>query len=170
MGRRKAIALVAMGLAVCLAGFSGCQDTAKNSAKVRPPAATPQPKASPPLVASLGELPFPENPADFSNLTPAPRLWVDQLIDEVQASFDAANRAYAAGQLDVARKEFNAALNRLTKSNPEVTGDARLQDLFNRIVDTMQTDEMATEEKDEATAEANEDAADAADNLSLIHI
>lgn len=166
MGRRKAIALVAMGLAVCLAGFSGCQDTAKNSAKVRPPAATPQPKASPPLVASLGELPFPENPADFSNLTPAPRLWVDQLIDEVQASFDAANRAYAAGQLDVARKEFNAALNRLTKSNPEVTGDARLQDLFNRIVDTMQTDEMATEEKDEATAEANEDAADAADNAA----
>ncbi|MGC2088015.1 MAG: lytic transglycosylase domain-containing protein, partial [Candidatus Acidiferrales bacterium] len=163
MSRRKGIALVAMALAVSLAGFSGCQETAKNSAKVRPPAGTPQPKASPTLVASVGELPLPANPPDFSALEPSTRPWVDALIDEVQATLNAGAQAYQAGQLDVARKEFHAALNRLMKSNLEATGDARLQDLFNRIVDTMQTDEMATEEKDEATAEANEDAADAAD-------
>ncbi|MGB7226656.1 MAG: hypothetical protein WBD26_02800, partial [Candidatus Acidiferrales bacterium] len=64
MSRRKGIALVAMALAVSLAGFSGCQETAKNSAKVRPPAGTPQPKASPTLVASVGELPLPANPPD----------------------------------------------------------------------------------------------------------
>ncbi len=163
MSRRKGIALVATALAVSLAWFSGCQETAKNSVQVHPPAATPQQTPKPTVTASVGALPFPQNPPDWSVLAPSPRLWVDVLIDEVQANFDAANHAYEAGQLDVARKDFHAALNRLMKSNLEPTGDARLQDLFNRIVDTMQTDEMATEEKDEATAEANEDAADAAD-------
>ncbi|MGB6875786.1 MAG: transglycosylase SLT domain-containing protein [Candidatus Acidiferrales bacterium] len=163
MSRRKGIALVAAALAVSLAGFSGCEETAKNSVQVRQPAATPQISVSPAIFASVGELPFPQNPPDFSGLTPSPRPWVDALIDEVQASLNAGEQAYQAGQLDVARKDFHAALNRLMKSNLEATGDVRLQDLFNRIVDTMQTDEMATEEKDEATAEANEDAADAAD-------
>jgi membrane-bound lytic murein transglycosylase D len=163
---RKGIALIAAGLIVGVAGFSGCQDTAKHSVQVRQPATTPRPAATPApmVVESVGELPLPANPPDVSALSPLPRPWVDVLIDQVQAMYDAANQAYQAGQLDVARKDFNAAINRLTKSNADATSDVRLQQLFNRIVDTMQTDEMATEAKDEATAEANEDAADAADN------
>jgi membrane-bound lytic murein transglycosylase D len=159
---RRGIALVAAALMVGAAGFSGCQDTAKHSVQVRQPAVTPQPNAS--LMASVGALPFPQNPPDLSALTPAPHPLVDALLEEVEATFNAAQQAYAAGQLDVARKDFNAALDRLMKSNLESTGDARLQDLFNRITDTMQNDEMATEAKDEATAEANEDAADNTDN------
>lgn len=155
--------LLATALAVSLAGFSGCEDGAKNSVQVRPPAATPQRTASPTLAATIGELPFPQNPPDITALVATPHPYVDALLEEVQATFTAAQQAYQAGQLDVARKDFNRALNRLMKSNLEATGDARLQDLFNRIVDTMQNDEMATEQKDEATAEANEDAADNAD-------
>jgi membrane-bound lytic murein transglycosylase D len=164
---RKGIALIAAGLMVAATGFSGCQDTAKHSVQVRQPAATPRPTAtSAATVAAVnvGELPLPANAPDVSALSQLPRPWVDVLIDQVQAMYDSANQAYQAGQLDVARKDFNAAINRLTKSNADATGDVRLQQLFNRIVDTMQNDEMATEAKDEATAEANEDAADAADN------
>ena len=149
------------------AGLFGCQDTAKNSVQVRQPAQTPRPTAAPaaPVVAAnVGELPLPANPPDVSALSPLPRPWADVLIGQVQAMYDAANQAYQAGQLDVARKDFNAAVNRLMRSKADATGDVRLQELFNRIVDTMQADEMATEAKDEATAEANEDAADAADN------
>jgi membrane-bound lytic murein transglycosylase D len=163
---RKGIVLVAAALMVAAAGFSGCQDAAKHSVQVRQPAVTPQPGASLLSAASVGELPFPENPPDLTALVAVPHPRVDALIEEVETTFNAAQQAYAAGQLDVARKEFNAALDRLMKSNLESTGDARLQDLFNRIVDTMQNDEVATEAKDEATAEANEDAADNADQNS----
>ena len=163
MSGRKGIVLVAAGL-MAAAGFSGCQDTAKNSVHVRQPAQAPQRTAPTTAPVSVGELPVPQNLPDLSGLAERPRPWVDSLIDEVQGTFNAAQQAYQAGQLDVARKDFNAAIARLTKSNLEATGDARLQDLFNRIVDTMQADEMATEAKDEATAEANEDAADAEDN------
>lgn len=166
MSGRKGIALVAAGLMVAAAGFSGCQDTAKNSVQVRQPAVTPRPalQSGASVSAKVGELPLPASLPDLSNLQPVPQPWVDALIARVQATFDAATQAYQAGQLDVARKDFNAAIHELTKSNLEATGDVRLQQLFNRIVDTMQTDEMATEAKDEATAEANEDAADNADN------
>lgn len=164
MSGRKGIALVAAGLMVAAAGFSGCQDTAKHSAQVRQPAVTPRPTQRASAANNVGEFPLPQNLPDFSELQPPQRPWVDALIERVQATFDAATQAYQAGQLDVARKDFNAALHELTKSNLEATGDVRLQQLFNRIVDTMQTDEMATEAKDEATAEANEDAADNADN------
>ena len=164
MSRRKGIALVAAGLMAAAAGFSGCQDTAKNSVQLRQPAVTPRPALQASALNVVGELPMPQSLPDFSDLQPLPRPWVDALIDRVQATFDAATQAYQAGQLDVARKDFNAALHELTKSNLEATGDVRLQQLFNRIVDTMQTDEMATEAKDEAAAEANEDAADHAEN------
>ncbi|MGH9675738.1 MAG: LysM peptidoglycan-binding domain-containing protein, partial [Candidatus Acidiferrum sp.] len=87
----------------------------------------------------------------------APHPAVDALIEEVQASYDAGQQAYQAGQLDVARKDFNAALDHLMKSGLETTGDQRLQDLFNRIVDTMQSYEMETEQKDEAVADDSQD-------------
>lgn len=164
MGRRSGIVLFAAALAVSLAGFSGCQETAKHSVHVRQPAATPQAATAPLSAANVGELPFPQNPPDFSDLSPSPLPWVDRLIDQVQAKYEAATKAYQAGQLDVAREDFKAAVNMLTSRSLEDTGDARLLQLFNRIMDTMQTDEVATEEKDEQTAEANENAAAAAAN------
>jgi membrane-bound lytic murein transglycosylase D len=155
--------LFAAALAVSLAGFSGCQETAKRSVQVRQPAATPRPAAAL-SAANIGALPLLQNRPDFSDLSPIPRPWVDALIDRVQAMYETATQAYQAGQLDVAREDFKAAVNLLTSSSLEDTGDQRLLQLFNRIMDTMQTDEVATEEKDEATAEANENAAEAAAN------
>lgn len=155
--------LFAAALAVGMLGFSGCQETAKRSTQVRQPAATPRP-ARALSAANIGALPLIQNRPDFSDLSPVPRPWVDALIDRVQAMYATATQAYQAGQLDVAREDFKAAVNLLTSSSLEDTGDQRLLQLFNRIMDTMQTDEVATEEKDEQTAEANENAAEAAAN------
>ncbi len=163
MTRRSVTILFAAVLAVGMAAFSGCQETAKRSAQVRQPAATPRPAAAL-SAANIGELPLLQNRTDFSDLSPVPEPWIDALIDRVQAMYATATQAYQAGQLDVAREDFKAAVNLLTSSSLEDTGDQRLLQLFNRIMDTMQTDEVATEEKDEATAEANENAAEAAAN------
>ncbi len=160
--RRSVTILFAAALAVGMAAFSGCQETAKQSVQVRQPAATPRPAAL--SAANIGALPLLQNRPEFSDLSPMPRPWVDGLIDRVQAMYATATQAYQAGQLDVAREDFKAAVNLLTSSSLEDTGDQRLLELFNRIMDTMQTDEVATEEKDEATAEANENAAEAAAN------
>ncbi len=161
--RRSVTILFAAALAVGMAAFSGCQETAKQSVQVRQPAATPRPAAAL-SAANIGALPLLQNRTDFSDLSPIPQPWVDGLIDRVQAMYATATQAYQAGQLDVAREDFKAAVNLLTRSSLEDTGDQRLLELFNRIMDTMQTDEVATEEKDEATAEANENAAEAAAN------
>lgn len=165
MNRRSVNALFAGALAVGLAGFAGCQDTAKHSVQVRQPAMTPHAAAALARnAAKIGALPLLQNRSDFSGLSPVPEPWVDSLIAQVQAKYEAATTAYQAGQLDVAREDFKAAVNMLTASSMQDTGDARLLQLFNRIMDTMQTDEVATEEKDEQTAEANENAAEAAAN------
>ncbi|MGH9710550.1 MAG: LysM peptidoglycan-binding domain-containing protein, partial [Candidatus Acidiferrales bacterium] len=146
-----------------------CEDTSKRAVKVRQPAPTPETSTS--NVAYIGALPFPEHSPDLQALVTAPHPAVDALIEEVQASYDAGQQAYQAGQLDVARKDFNAALDHLMKSGLETTGDQRLQDLFNRIVDTMQSYEMETEQKDEAVADDSQDDmnnADTADDTQAV--
>ena len=89
LSRRKAIGLVATALAVSLAAFSGCEESAKNSAQVRQPAVTPRPAASSAVAANVGELPFPQNAPDFIALTPMERPSVDALIDQVEATLNA---------------------------------------------------------------------------------
>ncbi|HEV2615262.1 MAG TPA: LysM peptidoglycan-binding domain-containing protein [Candidatus Acidoferrales bacterium] len=158
MRGRKGISILATALALSFLAAAGCEDTAKHTVQVRRPAATPQ--VSLVAAASIGELPLPEHIADLQDLALTPHPAVDALIEQVQASYDAGQQAYQAGQLDVARKDFSAALDHLMTSGLENTGDQRLQELFNRIVDTMQNYEMEAEQKDEAAAD-NEDDMDA---------
>lgn len=151
MRGRKGISILAAALSLSFLAAAGCEDTAKHTVQVRQPAPTPQARTS--TAANIGVLPFPEHPPDLQALVVAPHPAVDALIEQVQATYDAGQQAYQAGQLDVARKDFNAALDHLMKSGLEATGDQRLQELFNRIVDTMQNYEMEAEEKDEAVAD-----------------
>ncbi|HVA18237.1 MAG TPA: hypothetical protein VMV59_11065, partial [Candidatus Dormibacteraeota bacterium] len=136
MRRRKGISLLATALALSFLAVAGCEDTAKHALQVRPPAPTPQ--ASSASAANIGALPFPDHIVNLQDLATGPHPAVDALIEQVQVTYDAGQQAYQAGQLDVARRDFNAALDRLMKSHLEATGDPRLKDLFNRIVDTMQ--------------------------------
>lgn len=158
---RKGISILASTLSLSFLAVVGCEDTAKHALQVRQPAPTPQ--ASTVNAGSVGALPFPAHTPDLQALVRGPQPAVDALIAQVQASFDAGQQAYQAGQLVVARRDFNAALDRLMKSGLETTGDPRLQDLFNRIVDTMQGYEMEAEQKDEAAADEGDETADNSD-------
>lgn len=161
MRSRKGISILAAALSLSFFALAGCEATAKHTVQVRQPAPTPQARIS--TAANIGALPFPEHSPDLQALAVAPHPAVDALIEQVQATYDAGQQAYQAGQLDVARKDFNAALDRLMKSGLEATGDQRLRDLFNRIVDTMQNYEMEAEQKDEAVADDSQDDMDNAD-------
>lgn len=166
MRGRKGISILAAALSLSFLAAAGCEDTAKHTVQVRQPAPTPQARTS--AAVKIGALPFPEYSPDLQELVVALHPAVDALIEQVQATYDAGQQAYQAGQLDVARKDFNAALDRLMKSGLEATGDQRLQELFNRIVDTMQNYEMEAEQKDEAVADDSQqddmDNADATDD------
>ncbi|MGC1934768.1 MAG: LysM peptidoglycan-binding domain-containing protein [Candidatus Acidiferrales bacterium] len=162
MRGRTGFGLLVAALAVSLATLTGCEEGAKTAAKVRPPASIPQASATTTATAKLGDLPIPAATPDLSALRENVPPAVDSLIAQVQASYDAGQVAYKAGQLDVARKDFNAALDRLMNSHLETTGDVRLQQLFNQSVDTMQGYELEAEKQDEATAAAaDEDNGDA---------
>ncbi|MGH9730556.1 MAG: hypothetical protein ACRD4A_02570, partial [Candidatus Acidiferrales bacterium] len=161
MRGRKGISILAAALSLSFLATAGCEDTAKHTVQVRQPAPTPQARVS--TAVNIGALPFPEPAPDLQAFVTAPHPAVDALIEQVQATYDAGQQAYQAGQLDVARKDFNTALDHLMKSGLESTGDERLQELFNRIVDTMQNYEMEAEQKDEAAADNGQDDMDNAD-------
>ncbi|HEV2290126.1 MAG TPA: LysM peptidoglycan-binding domain-containing protein [Candidatus Acidoferrales bacterium] len=146
---------LAAALGAALLAIWGCQEGAKSAVKVKPPVSVPPATAS--AVAKLGDLPIPSASPDLSALSPSTRPAVDALIAQVQASYDAGQAAYKAGDLEAARKDFNAALNHLMKSRLETTGDVRLQQLFNQIVDTMQDYELSVEKQDEATTDSSDE-------------
>ncbi|HKW89331.1 MAG TPA: LysM peptidoglycan-binding domain-containing protein [Candidatus Acidoferrales bacterium] len=178
------IKVVLAALALALVSVSGCNDTAKHAAKVRPPAATPQPAQAPPAVASTAgpparaesqapaepqapkqpqtpaALPLPKTSSNAQTPASQPQSSVDQLIKRVQSIYNSGQQAYDAGQLAEARKDFNAAVNLLMKSGLDETRDPRLQQLFNQITDTMQNYEIEAEQEDEAVAESGGDASD----------
>ncbi|HEV2299652.1 MAG TPA: LysM peptidoglycan-binding domain-containing protein [Candidatus Acidoferrales bacterium] len=158
--------LIGAAFALALASISGCEDSAKHAAKVRPPAAAPQPQpaqsapATPPKPQMPEELPNPKDIPDLQPVVSQPQSTVDLLVEKVQSAYNAGQQAYEAGQLAEARKDFNAAVNLLMKSGLDETRDPRLQQLFNQITDTMQNYELEAEQEDEAVAESGGDTGD----------
>jgi membrane-bound lytic murein transglycosylase D len=140
-GMKAAMALAAA--AALLLG--GCDDSSKNTVHVRPAAAVPVPAQT----ANEG-LPFPEH-SNFTayNLIDR-RSRVDILIARMQANYTAAQRNYAAGDIDEARKLFNRAVDMVQESGISVDSDVQLAELFDQIVDTMRSYDLDNTESDEA--------------------
>src|SRR5487761_521902 len=162
---KRGVSILAVALSLSLLAVAGCEDFAKHTAQVRQPAPTPQASLD---AAKVGALPFPAHVPDLQALVPGSSPAADLLLAQAQASFDAGEQAYQAGQLAVAREDFNSALDRLMKSGPEDAGDVRLRQLFDRIVDTMQNDEIETEKRDEIVASAGETGADTTDESQTV--
>ena len=168
MKARTEFLVIGAALALAFASVSGCEDTAKHAAKVRPPAAAPQPQPAQaaPVATSAAEpqmpaeLPPPENIPHLQALVTPVHPTVDLLIDRVQSAYNAGQQAYQDGDLAEARRDFNAAVNLLMKSGLDQTRDPRLQQLFNQITDTMQNYEIEAEQEDEAVAESGGDTGD----------
>src|SRR5487761_699643 len=162
---KRGVSILAVALSLSLLAVAGCEDFAKHTAQVRQPAPTPQASLD---AAKVGALPFPAHVPDLQALVPGSSPAADLLLAQAPASFDAGEQAYQAGQLAVAREDFNSALDRLMKSGPEDAGDVRLRQLFDRIVDTMQNDEIETEKRDEIVASAGETGADTTDESQTV--
>ncbi len=140
-GMKAAMALAA---AVALL-LGGCDESSKNTVHVRPAAPVPAPTQT----ANEG-LPFPEH-SNFSayNLIDR-RSRVDILIARMQANYTAAQKNYAAGDIEEARKLFNRAVDMVEESGIAVDSDVQLAELFDQIVDTMRSYDLDNTEADEA--------------------
>jgi membrane-bound lytic murein transglycosylase D len=124
--------------------LGGCDDSSKNTVKVRP--AAPVPVQAQTLPENL---PFPQY-TDFNafNLIDR-RSRVERLIERMQANYTAGQRSYAAGDTDEARKLFNRAVDMVQESGIPADSDIQLSELFDQIVDTMRSYDLDNTEADE---------------------
>jgi membrane-bound lytic murein transglycosylase D len=113
----------------------GCADTARNAVSVRPPSIT---VAAAPKVDSL-PLNSRRAPVALSAKAPNGDLLVARAAN---ASFEAGQQDYRAGHLDRARQEFDQSLEVLLGSGYDLKQEPQLQQLYDRIVETVHADEM----------------------------
>jgi membrane-bound lytic murein transglycosylase D len=134
---------IAMAAAAALL-LGGCDDSSKNTVKVRP--AAPVPLQTQTLPENL---PFPQY-TDFNafNLIDR-RSRVEILVERMQANYTAGQRSYAAGDTDEARKLFNRAVDMVQESGIPADSDIQLSELFDQIVDTMRSYDLDNTEADE---------------------
>jgi membrane-bound lytic murein transglycosylase D len=118
--------------------LAACDDSAKNQAKVKAPAATPAPV--PDYVRE--PLPFPAERLQTTQLVHGPRPQIDALVDQVRASFEAGQKKYKAGDFDHARVDFDRALDLIMQSGIRGDSDPRLSELFDQLDQTLHSYEV----------------------------
>jgi membrane-bound lytic murein transglycosylase D len=64
------------------------------------------------------------------------------LIEKVEERFASGEQNFKAGHLDAARRDFNDAVDWMLESGYDPNGEARLSELFHRVVDTVYTYEL----------------------------
>jgi membrane-bound lytic murein transglycosylase D len=118
--------------------LAGCDESAKKQTKAQPPAATPAP--APEYVRE--PLPLPPAAAPLPALAPHPKPAIDVLVQQVQASFDAGQKKYKAGDFDKARVDFDRAVELILASGLPADSDPRLSELVDRIGETLHSYEV----------------------------
>ncbi|HEX2715404.1 MAG TPA: LysM peptidoglycan-binding domain-containing protein [Candidatus Acidoferrales bacterium] len=131
------VGLCALALAFLLTP-AGCEESARRAVQVRPPEISP-----PAAPVALGALPLDPGRAQVALLALLPPSGLDALIENVEAAFQAGELNYRAGHLGKARQNFDQALDSLLSSGFDLQANPRLEELFDRIVDTVHTYEMA---------------------------
>jgi len=131
-----------LGALVAAVGVMGCEDAARRPVQVRPPQAAQAPVARAALL-TVGALPV-DSPVLHHLILPA---WpkpdgVEALIAQVEGAFQAGEQEYKAGHLESARRDFDHAVDWLLESGYDLPSDARLEQLFNNIVDTVYAYEL----------------------------
>src|SRR5271157_4564531 len=137
--------------------FAGCEDSAKQHVKARPPAKTPVPASAraqaPEFVRE--KLPFPDEAPAFVYLNGDARPRIDVVLEKVQAKFDAGQKEYKAGNLQAARVDFDRAVDLILTSGFQVDFDPRLSELFDQIGEMLHTYEQTAQAGNEAEEEEN---------------
>jgi len=141
----KISALVLMlGLLLVLAG---CAKPAKRTVRAPvPEVQTAQPQEPPPL-------PFSNRAELAAGLMPPPAAAVDVLIQRVEAAFRAGELSHKAGHREKARHDFDRALDWLLSSGIDLQSDPRLEGLFDRMVETIHSYELAAFREGEGSTE-----------------
>lgn len=135
---------------------AGCDDAAKRIAQSRPPAIQPstyqqaqQTSATPPQSntaskqSALSGLPLRRVPATLVSLAPPPVSASEFLYAYAKTEFDAGQTEYQAGHLASARKSFDLALDAMLASGLDIEHDAKLAPLYQKIVETVTSEEFA---------------------------
>src|SRR5882762_9728971 len=145
-----------------IAGIAGCEDAARKSvvhAAVPGSTLTPlrqdapaTPARAPNTVVAadkpsvplqLPPLPvFAPKRRSLLMLPPALRGSKEELIARVEQKFASGEQNYKAGHLEAARKDFDEAVDWMLESGYDLNGDARLSELFHRVVDAVYADEL----------------------------
>jgi membrane-bound lytic murein transglycosylase D len=133
-------------VALLAAGVCGCEDAGKKPVQARVPALTPataKRSAAPQMEVALPQLPL-RNPASrpFVSLIPSPPGGKEFLIAQVEERFTSGEQNYKAGHLEAARRDFDDAVDWMLESGYDPNGDAKLSELFHRVVDTVYTYEL----------------------------
>jgi membrane-bound lytic murein transglycosylase D len=84
------------------------------------------------------------NPArkTFPSVLPAIPNGREYLIQRVQEKFAAGEQNYKAGHLEAARRDFDDAVDWMLESGYDPNSDAKLSELFHRVVDTVYAYEL----------------------------
>ncbi|MGH9605877.1 MAG: transglycosylase SLT domain-containing protein [Terracidiphilus sp.] len=123
------------GCAVLCLALAGCVPTQPGSAPVK---ASPQATA-PPIAA-----PAPQPPAESAQAKAAAlkQRRVADLIQSVNAAYEAGDADYKRGDLPAAKVQFDRAVDTMLMSGIDIEGTPRLHDEFERIVDQVNALEM----------------------------
>jgi membrane-bound lytic murein transglycosylase D len=149
MTQRRRIAVGSVLLSGILGLASGCEDAAKKTVVRAPVPASALKQANSPAAATasaqhtadLPPLPLPKHRMIL--MLPSPlRGTKEDLIARVEQKFASGEQNYKAGHLEAARKDFDDAVDWMLESGYDVNGDAKLSELFHRVVDTVYADEL----------------------------
>ncbi|MBZ5538940.1 MAG: transglycosylase SLT domain-containing protein [Acidobacteriia bacterium] len=133
---------IAGGILLLALGVAGCEDAARRPAQARgtarQPGHIPALAAAQTAPATLPPLPLNSPGAGrLGALIPRIAGAREYLLAQVQAKFAAGEEEYKAGHLAAARRDFDAAVDRLLESGYDLSADPQLGGLFRRIVDTV---------------------------------
>ena len=156
-------------LLVGIAGITGCEDAAKKSvahaavpgssimsreqgsaALQVTPTGAKENTSSPPQLPPLPV--FAPKRQTLLMLPPAQRGSKEELIARVEQKFSSGEQNYKAGHLEAARKDFDEAVDWMLESGYDLDADAKLSELFHRVVDTVYADELQAFRAGDATA------------------
>ncbi|HXN53717.1 MAG TPA: transglycosylase SLT domain-containing protein [Candidatus Acidoferrum sp.] len=139
-----------------IAGMAGCEDAAKKSVARAPvprstitavkhgsTSATAIATDNTPVRLQLVPLPvFAPGRRSLAMLPPTLRGGKEDLIARVEQKFASGEQNYKAGHLEAARKDFDEAVDWMLESGYDLNGDAKLSELFHRVVDNVYADEL----------------------------
>lgn len=128
------VSILVLALAL---GLAGCEESARRAVQVRPPEI---PVVTP---GDLRSLPLDVRRAQVPLLLLQPSNSIEALVQKVEAAFQAGEQNYKAGHLVKARRDFDQAVDWLLSSGYDLQADARLEQLFDQIVDTVHAYELA---------------------------